>query len=74
MSSCTVFFEKLPSIGSELMRSVFSKQLTSVQILTNQFQSGVSLNAEQTIDIAGAQYSISNKTDSCIAFKQEALQ
>lgn len=43
-------------------------------IITYQFQSGASLNAGQTIDIAGAQYSISNKTDNCIAFKQEALQ
>ena len=61
-------------IGSELIRSVFSKQLNSVQILTHQFQSGAALNAGQTIDVAGAQYSISTKENNCIAFKQEALQ
>lgn len=74
MSSCTVFFEKLPWLDSELMRSVFAKYLNSVQILTYQFQSGAPLNAGQTIDIAGSQYSIRNKTDNCIAFKQEAVQ
>ncbi|WP_320819352.1 hypothetical protein [Thalassolituus sp.] len=37
-------------------------------------QTGAALNAWQTIDIAGSQYSISNKTDNCIAFKQEVVQ
>lgn len=37
-------------------------------------QTDTRLNAGQTIDIAGSQYSIRNKTDNYIAFKQEVVQ
>ena len=74
MSFTIVFSEQLTLIASELTYTVLAKCLNSIQTFAYQFQSGAPLNAGQTIDIAGSQYSISNKTDNCIAFKQEVVQ